>query len=447
LRGRTRDDLREPYARFLDSVVLPNLPERAYELVAKEKARSDVLVLSTATNAFLAEPIGRRLGFEHIVATDPEVGHDGRFTGGCVGLPNMRANKVPRLQAWLEARGSRLSDYAESRFYSDSRNDLPLLRAVTHPVAVDPDPDLEAHAVRGGWPILRIRRAQPARRTRCRMRRRTARPRPQDLGPSGCDERPTTQAEIVVIGGGIVGCSVAYHLAKLGHRDVLLLERSKLTSGSTWHAAGLVGQLRTSANITQLLKYSVELYDTLEADTGQATGWKRNGGLRLACNPERLTEIRRQATTAHSFGLEMHLMSAGEARDLWPVMDVSDVLGAAFLPTDGQVNPSDLALALAKGARQRGVTIVEDCPVAAIAANGRRVTGVVTARERSRRHRRQLRRPVGAQVGALAGVNVPLVSVQHQYLVTEPIAGVPRSLPTLRDPDRLIYFKEEVGGW
>src|SRR5499427_1930475 len=130
-----------------------------------------------------------------------------------------------------------------------------------------------------------------------------------------------THARAVIIGGGIVGCSTAYHLAKLGWKDVVLLERNKLTSGSTWHAAGLVGQLRTSANITQLLKNSVELYRKLEAETGQATGWKRNGGLRLACNAERLTEIRRQATTAHSFGLEMHLLSPRDALDLWPVMD------------------------------------------------------------------------------------------------------------------------------
>jgi 4-methylaminobutanoate oxidase (formaldehyde-forming) len=258
----------------------------------------------------------------------------------------------------------------------------------------------------------------------------------------------------------------------------VLLERNRLTSGSTWHAAGLVGQLRTSANITQLLKYSVELYGRLEAETGQATGWKMNGGLRLACNRERLTEIRRQATTAHSFGLEMHLLTPSEARDLWPIMDVSDVLGAAFLPTDGQVNPSDLALALAKGARANGVTIVEDCAVTGFAIDGG-AAGFVAAgdpehghqaavalpgRRATTHHARRVTRvatPEGAvrceivvdcagqwsrAVGALAGVNVPLVSVQHQYLVTEPIAGVPRTLPTLRDPDRLIYFKEEVGG-
>src|ERR1051326_2371000 len=171
-----------------------------------------------------------------------------------------------------------------------------------------------------------------------------------------------SSAKIIIIGGGIVGCSVAYHLGKMGITDVLLLERHKLTSGSTWHAAGLVGQLRTSANITQLLKYSVELYDRLEAETGQATGWKRNGGLRLACNAERMTEIKRQATTAHSFGLEMNLLSPKEALALWPIMDISDLVGAAFLPTDGQANPADIAQALAKGARTAGVTIVEDCP-------------------------------------------------------------------------------------
>jgi sarcosine dehydrogenase len=255
------------------------------------------------------------------------------------------------------------------------------------------------------------------------------------------------EARIVIIGGGIIGCSTAYHLAKLGCTDVVLLERNKLTSGSTWHAAGLVGQLRSSANITQLLKYSVELYDRLESETGQATGWKRNGGLRLACNAERMTEIKRQATTAHSFGLEMHLLTPQEARDLWPIMDVSDVVGAAFLPTDGQANPADIAQALARGARAGGVRIIEDCAVEAIKVKDGRAVGVVTsqgaiAAEIVVNCAGQWAR----EIGALAGVSVPLQSVQHQYLVTEPIAGIPRDLPTLRDPDRLIYFKEEVGG-
>jgi len=258
---------------------------------------------------------------------------------------------------------------------------------------------------------------------------------------------PPSAAQVVIIGGGIIGCSTAYHLARLGFKDIVLLERAKLTSGSTWHAAGLVGQLRASANVTQLLKYSVELYDKLEKETGQATGWKRNGGLRLACNRERLTEIKRQASTAHSFGLEMHVLSAAEAKALWPIMDSADVVGAAFLPTDGQVNPSDLAQALAKGARMHGVRIIEDCPVIAVQLSNGRVSGVVTSHGTIRTDRLvNCGGQWARQIGRLAGVNVPLVSMQHQYIVTEPIAGVPRNLPTLRDPDRLIYFKEEVGG-
>ena len=175
-----------------------------------------------------------------------------------------------------------------------------------------------------------------------------------------------SHARAVVIGGGIVGCSTAYHLARLGWTDTVVIEKHKLTSGSTFHAAGLVGQLRTSANITQLLGNSVELYKTLEAETGLATGWKMNGGLRLACNPERWEEVKRQATTAQSFGLEMHLLSPTEAQDLWPLMQVDDVIGAAFLPTDGQANPSDVTMALARGARMAGATICEDTLVVSI---------------------------------------------------------------------------------
>jgi len=259
-------------------------------------------------------------------------------------------------------------------------------------------------------------------------------------------------ARAVIIGGGIIGCSTAYHLARCGWRDIVLLERKKLTSGSTFHAAGLVGQLRTSANITKLLTYSVELYGRLEAETGQATGWKQSGGLRLACTEARMIELKRQATTAHSFGLAVEVLTPRQALDLWPAMTIDDVIGAVFLPTDGQANPSDITAALAKGARTAGVRIIEDCPVTAIRGSaigsaGRRGTGVST--------------PLGdvdcevvvncggqwaKEIGKLAGVAVPLQSVQHQYLVTEPIAGLPRNLATMRDPDRLIYFKEEVGG-
>jgi 4-methylaminobutanoate oxidase (formaldehyde-forming) len=255
-----------------------------------------------------------------------------------------------------------------------------------------------------------------------------------------------TSSKVVVIGGGIVGCSTAYHLAKLGI-EVTLLERRKLTSGTTFHAAGLVGQLRTSANVTQLLGYSVDLYRRLEAETGQATGWKMNGGLRLACNAERWIEVKRQATTAHSFGLEMHLLTPREALDLWPLMQVDDVVGAAFLPTDGQANPSDITLSLAKGARMAGARIIEDCKVTSVTIAGGVVRGVVTdqgdiACEKVVVCAGMWTRPFCAAMG----VNVPLVPVEHQYLVTEAIPGVTPGLPTLRDPDRLTYWKEEVGG-
>ncbi len=260
-------------------------------------------------------------------------------------------------------------------------------------------------------------------------------------------DRLPSHAQVIVIGGGIVGSSTAYHLAKLGYRDVLLLERHQLTSGSTWHAAGLVGQLRSQAGITQLLGNSISLYNRLEEETGIATGWKMNGGLRLACNPARLIEIKRQATTARSFGLEMHVLTPQEARDLWPLMDVSDVLGAAFLPSDGQANPSDIGRALAKGAKDNGVQIFENVEVKGIRVQKGRVCGVDTANG-------SIESEIvvncagqwSRNVGALAGVNVPLVSMQHQYLITEAIDGVTSDLPTLRDPDRLTYYKEEVGG-
>ena len=265
------------------------------------------------------------------------------------------------------------------------------------------------------------------------------------------------QAQIIVIGGGIIGCSVAYHLAKEGAKDVLLLERGQLTCGSTFHAAGLVGQLRSSANITRLLKNSVELYRSIEAETGQATGWKMNGGLRLACTQERWTELKRQATTAHSFGLEMELLNPQEAQKLWPLMEVGDVIGAAFLPTDGQVNPSDITQALAKGARMHGVKIFEDTAVTGIRledsgkAGAKKVVAVQT--EKSEPYGEILCETVvncagqwANELGNLAGVTVPLVSVEHQYLITEPIEGVTPDLPTLRDPDKLTYWKEDVGG-
>jgi len=255
-----------------------------------------------------------------------------------------------------------------------------------------------------------------------------------------------SSSKVVIIGGGIVGCSTAYHLARMGI-EVVLLERKKLTSGTTFHAAGLVGQLRTSANVTQLLGYSVDLYKRLESETGQATGWKMNGGLRLACNAERWTEVKRQATTAHSFGLDMQLLTPKEAQDLWPLMDIGDVVGAAFLPTDGQANPSDITLSLAKGARMAGAKIFEDTKVLSVDIQDGVIRGVVTADGRIACEKVVVcagmwTRPFAARYG----VNVPLVPVVHQYLVTERIDGVTPTLPTLRDPDRLTYWKEEVGG-
>lgn len=257
---------------------------------------------------------------------------------------------------------------------------------------------------------------------------------------------PST-ARAVIIGGGIIGCSTAYHMGKLGWTDTILLEKNKLTSGTTFHAAGLVGQLRTSANITQLLGYSVELYKRLEAETGLQTGWKMNGGLRLACNAERWTEVKRQATTAKSFGLEMHLLTPKEAQDLWPLMTIEDLVGAAYLPTDGQANPSDITQSLARGARMAGVKIFEDTPVTRVIVENGRIRGVetpfgVVECEKVICCAGQWTRSLAGSVG----VNVPLVSVEHQYMITEKIEGVTPGLPTLRDPDRLTYWKEDVGG-
>ncbi|MHA1190135.1 MAG: GcvT family protein, partial [Alphaproteobacteria bacterium] len=209
----------------------------------------------------------------------------------------------------------------------------------------------------------------------------------------------------------------------------------------------LVGQLRSNANITQLLGYSVDLYKRLEEETGLGTGWKMNGGLRLACNQERWIEVRRQATTAHSFGLDMHLLSAEEARELWPLMRVDDVVGAAFLPSDGQANPSDITQALARGARTAGAIIAEDTAVTAIKRDKGRIIGVETSAGTIETSvvvccAGQWTRDFAKTIG----VNVPLVSVQHQYMITEAIDGVTPDLPTLRDPDTLTYYKEDVGG-
>ncbi|KAG1702888.1 Sarcosine dehydrogenase, mitochondrial [Nymphon striatum] len=253
---------------------------------------------------------------------------------------------------------------------------------------------------------------------------------------SGMNDFPNS-AKAIIVGGGIVGCSTAYHLSRLGW-DVVLLERKKLTSGTTFHAAGLVGQLRSSANITQLLGNSVDLYKTLEQETGQATGWKMNGGLRLACNEERWTEVKRQATTAHSFGLDMQLLTPKEAQDLWPLMSIDDVVGAAFF-TDRWSSKPALAWVVPEFLKIRKVTkvLLDKGVIKGVETDkGTIECGVVIA------CCGQWTRDFAKTVG----VNVPLVSVEHQYMVTEPIDGVTSDLPTMRDPDRLTYYKEEVGG-
>jgi 4-methylaminobutanoate oxidase (formaldehyde-forming) len=255
------------------------------------------------------------------------------------------------------------------------------------------------------------------------------------------------KVQIVVIGGGIIGCSTAYHLARDHKADVVLLEQGRLTSGSTWHAAGLVGQLRSSASITRVLKYSVDLYKRLDAETGLATGWKMTGCLRLATTPDRWTEFRRLATTARSFGMEMHLISPEEVRRMSPLMDVSDLIGASWLPTDGQASPSDITQSLAKGARMHGARIIEGVRVTGFVTAGRRITAVRT--DRGDIACETVVNCAGMwarQVGAMAGVTVPLQPLKHQYIVTDRIPGLGADAPTIRDPDRRTYFKEEVGG-
>ncbi len=256
-----------------------------------------------------------------------------------------------------------------------------------------------------------------------------------------------TQAQVVVIGGGIIGASTAYHLARDHKADVVLLEQGRLTSGSTWHAAGLVGQLRSSASITKVLKYSVDLYKRLAAETGLETGWKMTGCLRLATNPDRWTEYKRLATTARSFGMEMHLVSPAEVKRMWPLMDVSDLVGASWLPTDGQASPSDITQSLAKGARMHGARIHEGVRVTGFAMKAGRITHVQTdqgdiACDTVVNCAGQWAR----QVGRMAGITVPLQPVKHQYIVTERIDGLSPDAATIRDPDRRTYFKEEVGG-
>ncbi len=256
-----------------------------------------------------------------------------------------------------------------------------------------------------------------------------------------------THAEIIIVGGGIAGCSTAYHLAKAGKTDVLLLEQGKLTSGTTWHAAGLIGQMRPNRNMTAMSKYGIELYAALEAETGLATGWKQCGSVNVASTPERMQVLRKQAAMAHSFGVECHLISPQEAGERYPVMRTDDLQGAIWLPGDGKANPADLCMSLAKGARNRGVRMHEGIEVTGVIVENGQVKGVRTAQGEVRCE--VLVNCAGQwarQFGLLAGVNVPLYPAEHFYIVTGNIEGVHPMLPVMRDPDGFIYYKEEVGG-
>ncbi len=254
------------------------------------------------------------------------------------------------------------------------------------------------------------------------------------------------QAQVVIVGGGVVGCSVAYHLAELGWTDVVLLERKSLTCGTTWHAAGLVGQLRATHNLTRLAQYTTDLYATLEEVTGQATGFRQNGSLSLASDAERFEELKRGASMASCFGLEVEVISPLEARELYPIMSIDDLVGAVFLPRDGQTNPTDTTQALARGARDKGVQILEHTRVTAFEKTSGRISAVVTDRGKiSCEYVVNCAGMWGREVGQMCGVAVPLHAAEHFYVVTEPIPDLPGNLPVAREPSACNYYKEDAG--
>jgi len=261
------------------------------------------------------------------------------------------------------------------------------------------------------------------------------------------------RARIVIIGGGAVGCSIAYHLVKEGEKDVLLLEKSGLTHGATWHAAGLVGQLRSKRNLTRLMQDSVRLYGTLTAETGQEIEWRPAGSLRLASSEARWSELKRSVSTGRSFGFDIHTVSPAEAQKMFPLIDLKGVVGAVFVPSDGYVDPTGLTMAYAKGARSGGAKLIEGVLVTAIETWDRRATRVVTSQGTVECEILVNAAGMWAdRVGSMAGVKIPAVAVEHQYMVTEKSAEIPKNLPTLRDPDKAFYLKPDVsalaiGGW
>ena len=263
------------------------------------------------------------------------------------------------------------------------------------------------------------------------------------------------RAQVVVIGGGVIGTSVAYHLTRLGWSDVLLLEQGSLSCGTTWHAAGLVGPLRASESGTRLVQYSAELYASLEAETGLATGYRNVGGVIVARTEDRMVQLRRTAASAAAYDMECELLTPARAGELWPPMATDDLLGAIWLPGDGKVNPTDVTMALARGARQGGARIVERARVTGVdlapGTRGHRVTGVRCERGGDQ-HVIETEVVVNCAgqwakaLGDAVGATVPLHSAEHFYVVTEAVAGTHPDLPIMRDPDGYTYFKEEVGG-
>jgi glycine cleavage system T protein len=255
------------------------------------------------------------------------------------------------------------------------------------------------------------------------------------------------RARVVIIGGGVAGTSIAYHLTRLGWTDVLLIDRGELTSGSTFHSAGLVAQLRNSVSHTRMMMYGAELYPTLAEETGVDPGWHQVGTLHLASSPYRMEALARQAGWAKSFGLPVEIISAEEALERFPLIDASRVLGAQFVPTDGHIDPTGLTLSFAAGARAAGARIRTGERVEGITVRDRHVSGIVTNRGTIETEVVVNAGGIWAhEVGRLAGVEIPVVPMEHQYLITRPIEGVDADLPTLRDPDNLVYIREEVGG-
>lgn len=255
------------------------------------------------------------------------------------------------------------------------------------------------------------------------------------------------KAQYVIIGGGIVGCSVAYHLAKMGHTDVVLLEQGQLSCGTTWHAAGLVGQLRSQPAMTELIRYSTSLYASLEAETGLATGWKETGSVTVARSENRMTMLRRMAASARAQGVDVDMISAAEAGEKWPLMEIKDLCGGIWMPGDGKANPTDLTQSLAKGARQLGVKIIEGIKVTdTIVKNGRACGIIYEGGSIEAEFVINCGGQWARELGLKAGVNIPLHAAEHMYIVTENIKGVQPDLPVMRDPDGYIYFKEETGG-